>query len=243
MIHTTRRLRMKVHTQLGPSYRMLFTGRFLLLVTGLAAVVAISSKTLEFKSMCKKFCKDWAKAKGPCPNIEAGAILRVVNPAVSTRFEAYLQQLPKSHKEKRKYYHGTSLSCDIAQFLQLCDSPYCGVCGIASDGFNEEKIDQYRWQRFGPGFYLAPNSSKSHDYTKASLYGFKGMLLCDVAPGKIDKRRRNASDLKQPTEGCDSVEAKSKFKFLGFEYGDLNYSEVVIFKADAILPRYVFIYK
>ena len=215
-----------------------------LYVAGLAVVAEISSETEEFKSLCKKFRNDWAKAKGPCPNIEAGAILRVVNPVVSTRFEAYLQQLPKPYKKVKQYYHGTSLSCvDITEYLLLCENPHCGICGITRDGFCEDKIEQQQWQRFGPGFYLAPNSSKAQDYTKGSIDGFKALLLCDVAPGKKDKRRKNVCDLNSPTEGCDSVEGQSKFKFFGFEYGDLNYSEVVIFKADAILPRYVFIYK
>ena len=40
------------------------------------------------------------------------------------------------------------------------------------------------FQRFGHGFYLAPNSSKCHDYTQGAC-GYRAMLVCDVCPGNL----------------------------------------------------------
>ena len=48
------------------------------------------------------------------------------------------------------------------------------------------------FQRFGHGFYLAPNSSKCHDYTQGAN-GCRAMLLCDVCPGRQYQFRTNVS--------------------------------------------------
>ena len=214
-----------------------------ILSPGLSAVVEVNRDSQEFRDLCQKFRKDWAQEKGLCPAIESGIVLRVVHPAVSLRFDAYVKQLPKRHRKVRQYYHGTRLNCDIAEYIQMCDGHNCGVCGITKTGLDDSKIRRDSWQRFGSGFYFAPNSSKAHDYAdRQSLRGWKAMFLCDVAPGKKDKRRKDATALRGPSKNCNSVEGKTKLKVLHFEYGNLNYTELVVYDADAVLPRFILFY-
>ena len=200
----------------------------------------VNRDSQEFKALCHKFRKDWAREKGPCPAIQSGIILRVVHPALSLRFDAYVEQLPQHHRKIRQYYHGTSLICDIAEYLQMCDDHNCGVCGITKTGLDASKIRHKVFQRFGSAFYVAPHSSKAYEYAaRKSSKCYKAMLLCDVAPGKKDRRQRDAKDLQGPSKQCNSVEGKTKLKFLGFKYGNLNYPELAIYDADAVLPRFI----
>lgn len=122
--------------------------------------------------------------KGSCPAVELGILLRVVHPLVSKRLERYIQKLPSGCRKIEHYYHGTRLNCSIEKYLETCLSSECHVCGVTRKSFDASRIDRLAFQRLGPGFYLAPNSSKAHDYTNHSATGFRGIILCDVAPGK-----------------------------------------------------------
>ena len=198
----------------------------------------------EFISLKEMFRKNWSKDKGPCPRIKA--ILRIINPALCERYQKYCSELSWWYRGTKQYYHGTQLSCDITEYLELCSSDSCGVCGISRSGFDPNRISRNHWQRFGGGFYLAPNSSKSHDYPlhrrNSSLparTGMRGLLLCDVAPGRRYSLRHNEPKLQGPPKGYDSVHGKSKF--LGF-FGDLNYDEIAIFNPHAVFPHYIILY-
>ena len=103
-----------------------------------------------------------AKEKSPCPSIIA--IVKIVNRMVAERFNN--SKLPALYQGTEKHYHSTTLRCDLANYAELCDDPNCGACGIARRGFDPHRINLSAWQRFGNGFYFAPNvnSSKSYDY-------------------------------------------------------------------------------
>ena len=69
-----------------------------------------------------------------------------------------------------EYYHGTNLTCDITTTQALCHDQDCGICGISAVGFDHHCVRKnINFQRFGCGFYLAPNSSKCHDYTQGYM--------------------------------------------------------------------------
>lgn len=192
----------------------------------------------EFKKVSRQFTDSWCKKKGSCPQVLS--VLAVVNPAVEDALNAYRRTLPRRHSGTEMYFHGTSLDCTLDQYQTLCTGSKCGVCGISRRGFLLEQINGGRFQRFGQGFYLAPNSSKSHSYcSKPRFVNYTAMLLCEVAPGKKHTLRRNTTSLQGPPHGCHSVYGKSKFLFLK---GDLNYDEIVIFNPAAICPRYVLLY-
>ena len=111
------------------------------------------------------------------------------------------------------------------------------ACGIVENGFEMRKI-KGPWQRFGPGFYLASKSSKAGDYSRGQG-NFRAIFLCDVAPGKKYELKTINPGLSAPPPDYHSVCGKSKF--LG-AIGDLNCDEIVLFSADAICPRYLFIF-
>ena len=197
-------------------------------------MVDVAPDSKIFKDLCKQFRKDWASAKGICPDVSSGVILRVVHPAVSVKFDEYRRGLPLLRRGIEKHYHGTKLKCRIDNTLVFCKIPSCGVCGIASRGFDPQRISKLDWQRFGEGFYLAPNSSKSHDYTSDNIHS---VFQCDVAPGKKHKLEQNASHLHGPPEGYGSVYGKHSRK------SPLNYDEIILDNPAAIHPCYVFIYR
>ena len=170
--------------------------------------------------------------------MNSGVILRVVNPAVSANFEQYRKELPVFHRNCKQYYHGSRLGCKIYNYPRLCSSDSCGICGITRQGFDPSRISQTAWQRFGPGFYFAPNSSKAHEYSvrnknpKQIIYG---IFLCDVAPGKKCSLKHDAQDLQAAPKGYNSVHGKHSKK------GDLNYDEVVVYDCNAACPHYIFL--
>ena len=85
------------------------------------------------------------------------------------------------------------------------------------------------FQCFGHGFYLAPNSSKCHDYTQGA-YGCQTMLYSVMcAQEESICLRQNSQQLTGPPQGFDSVYGQVGSK--------LNYPEIVVYNPDAVMPR------
>ena len=197
----------------------------------------LDSRSQEYTNLCEKFRRDWARRKGRCPSIIS--IAKIINPVISKRFESYRHTLPRSLQGVEQHYHGTRLCCDLANSAELCENTNCGACGIARKGFDPQRISRRSVQKFGEGFYFAPNSSKSHDYAIGNRSGavvgerntrYSSVLLCDVAPG--NKYTLQFRGLSYPPPGYHSFYAGSQ--------GELNYDELVIFDHRAIHPRYIF---
>jgi hypothetical protein len=185
----------------------------------------------EKAMVTKGFQETWAGNKGPCPTIHS--IFKVFNKMLQTRWSKYRDtlQLDSSVEE---YYHGTKLRCSITTANTLCNDEECGVCGIANIGFDRRCIRKnINFQRFGHGFYLAPNSSKCHDYTQGHG-GFRAMLLFDVCPGKKYRLQRDDETLTAPPEGYNSVHGKAGIR--------LNYDELVLYNPDGAIPKFIIIY-
>lgn len=208
-------------------------------ISDLSVLLELNGPTEQFKQLCDFLKKRLAKGTRP-PVIQS--ILQIVNPAVEERFKVYTGNLPRLHRRVERFFHGTTLSCDILDHLVVCSDSRpldeCGVCGIVKDGFEMTKICN-RWQRFGPGFYLSSKSSKAGDYCRGHGPS-RAMILCDVAPGKKYELRKDNPGLTAPPSNYHSVYGKSKF--LG-AFGDLNFDEIVLYSSDAICPRYVFVFR
>ena len=203
----------------------------LLLILSSGAIRLLNSCWEEFKRISQKFTTSWDGRKGPCPSI--AFIFAVKNDTWETEWTAYGRTVQEAGVEP--YFHGTMLACDITQSRQLCNKGECGICGIASDGLNFNCISKESFQRFGKGFYLAPNSSKCHDYTRTTNgYVYKAMLLCDVHPGRKYHLQNNRQHLRGPPQGFDSV--------YGQVGEQLNYPEIVVYNAAAVMPRYIIVY-
>ena len=190
----------------------------------------------EYTRILTKFQNDWAKRKGPCPSVD-----RI--------FEVFCKNLVKSWKSYKdalatrghpttveQHYHGTTIKCDLISTMTFCSHNDCGICGICQQGFKKKCIGKNipRFQRFGQGFYLAPHSSKCHDYTQGT-HTHRAMLLCDVLPGKKHVVQMDQTHLAAPPPGYDSVYGKPG--------SSLNYPEIVTYHETSILPCYVIVYQ
>ena len=193
-------------------------------------VVELSPESHEYDYVQTKFFKRWAPelVTGPCRAIHS--ILLVVNPALSKQFEEYLRALPKSCQEEKKFFHGTTLECNITKYLELCDNESCGVCAITKSGFNP--------CQFSRGIQVTYNSSKFADYPISG--GYCSVLLCLVAPGKTYKLRPDEPNPPSPPSGYHSVCRKRKGIF---NSSAQKYDEFVLYNSSAICPQYVIIYK
>lgn len=183
-----------------------------------------------FAKVSDIFQRKWDTRKGNYPAIDC--ILSITNSSVRNQWDTYRSALQSTNVEE--HFHGTILSCNIVRTRQLCLNPKCGICGISKTGFDPMRIGSHvDFQRFGYGFYLAPNSSKCHDYTEGSN-DVRAMLLCEVCPGNKFERTTKDPKLTAPPRGYDSVYGKT-----GVE---LNYEEITVYKSEAILPKYIIVY-
>ena len=189
----------------------------------------------ELQNIEGKFKRDWAEGKGLAPEVRAVYIIE--NEELKRKWIQYGRTLPLGYRESEEYYHGTKLLCDITNNeADLCTDHNCSVCRIAESGFNEQRIRTNipNFQRFGHGFYLAPKSSKCHDYTQGA-YTYRALVLCDVYPGKKYTLQKDDRSLIGPPPGYQSI--------YGQKGVNLNYEEILLPKADAILPKYIIVYR
>ena len=188
----------------------------------------------EFQTVTMKFNGDWVKGTAPGGDIKA--VFNIDNMLLRRRWSAYKSSLPCQWQQTEEHYHGTKLCCNISEDKDLCCAPDCAICQIADAGFDQLKIRTNipSFQRFGHGFYLSPKSSKCHDYTQGA-YGFRALLICDVCVGRKYPLTKNDQSLNGPPDGYHSIH--------GQVGKDLNYEEIVLPKADAILPKYIVVYR
>lgn len=181
----------------------------------------------DFNRVSEVFSKRWEE--GTLPSIQF--IFAINNPKLEKQFADYVKNCQR--KKISKYFHGTTLACDITAKQAFCSDGRCGICGISNAGMDLTYIQR---QRFGCGFYLAPNSSRSDNYVKSiHAQGCNAMLLCDVCPGKKWHLKKDDTSLTGPPPGYDSV--------YGEVSNTLKFPEVVVYKPAAVMPRYIIVYK
>ena len=185
--------------------------------------------------------KEWVKLTDKCPKPPIpAAVFAIQNKTLTKKFHSYGDQLRKGRKSSNAdlLFHGTTLNCDILTTTECCDDQDCGICGISKNGFDPALIGKNipRFQRFGKGIYLAPNSSKCHDYTQGNpSYGFRAQLLCLVACGAKYELLHNNTKLVSAPDNFHTVHGKAG--------GSLNYDEIVAYQAEAVLPQYIVVYE
>ena len=134
------------------------------------------------------------------------------------------------------------MKCSVQDTGCLCLDDDCGICGIVQEGFSPAKCGLHvKWfKRFGLAYYLAPNSSKCHEYSEG--YGrCRALLYCQVAQGKRYMAETNMGNLREPPAGCDSVYGQPGIHRA--RGGSLNYAEVAVYNPNAILPKYIIFYE
>ena len=205
-----------------------------MLKEGLTMFQKLTPGSQIYAKIYRHFLSCWTKDK--CPPVNY--IFEIFNTQLKRRWEAYKVALEAkgSPTDTEKYFHGTTIKCDLAHNVTMCSHDDCGICGISQKGFKMAYVSKDISKRFGHGLYLAPNSSKSHDYTQGS-HTHRAMLLCDVLPGKKHVVTTNHTHLTAPPPGYDSVYGQAAAG------GSLKYSEIVLYEEVPILPRYIIMYE
>ncbi len=194
----------------------------------------------QYQKVEKHFREQWTKITDnyPVPPIPV-VIYAIQNDDLTNRYDQYKEKTfgDSSESNKEWYFHGTSLKCDIIDSNECCDDNACGVCGISRNGFDLSFIGK-KYQRFGRGIYLAPNSSKSNDYATSKRYyvNYKAQLLCLVACGNKHILFNDDRSLHAPPANYHSVYGKAS------NNGKLNYDELVVYDEAAINPQFIVVY-
>jgi hypothetical protein len=186
----------------------------------------------QFQTISAKFKQTWKKGEAG----EVKAVYMIENPHLKRTWTRYKQSLPFPYQQTEEHYHGTKLVCNITSSNDLCCDRDCSVCRIAETGFDELKMKTNipHFQRFGRGMYLAPNSSKCHDYTQGA-FTYRALLLCEVCPGNKYHLLKGDQNLQGPPASHHSI--------YGLVGSSLNYEEIVLPRADAILPKHIIVYR
>lgn len=200
-------------------------------------VVELDPQSQEYEYVQEKFNKRWTPEllPGPCRAIRS--ILLVVNPALSKEFEEYRRALPSKYQEAMKYFHGTTLNCEIMTYLELCNNESCGVCAIVKNGVNPHYTLRVNRSQFGLGIHVAYHSSRVADYPISKRPGrYCAMFLCLVAPGKTYKLEQDEPNPRSPPSGYHSVCRRRRGILTS------HAREYVLYNSSAICPQYVIIY-
>ncbi|KAI1192359.1 hypothetical protein F5X97DRAFT_337617 [Nemania serpens] len=136
------------------------------------------------------------------------------------------------------YFHGTQRACNIGRWgtsLRYCKKPECRLCSILWHSFDVK----FSGCMFGAGIYTTPCSSKADIYARNHhlLSSRHAMLICRVVSNYPRQLGAADSSLASPGSGYDSVRGLTVL-----EGGTLNYSEVVVYRNDAIVPIGVIFY-
>lgn len=204
-------------------------------------LVRLNTDQQTYKEVNEQFTREWVKKTKDFPGPpQPKAIYAIQNPSLVEAFHKYgdkLRNESSTSVNSDLFFHGTSLKCDLQNTNEYCPDTDCGICGIAQNGFDDSRIGANipRFKRFGHGIYLAPNSSKCHDYTQGvEEHGLRAQLLCLVACGAKYELLHDDTKLQQPPSQYHSVYGKSG--------GSLNYDEIVVYDVGAVLPQYIVLY-
>ena len=196
-----------------------------------SSINLINQGTGDGLTVAQTFRTMWDARKGACPTIDF--LFSIENNFLKKKWQRYRDTLEDTHIEV--HFHGTKLNCNITDQKSLCNDTECGICNISDAGLDRRFISRnIAFQRFGYGFYVAPNSSKCHDYTQGK-HGYRAMILLDVLPGKKYELKRDDECLKEPPSGYNSVHGKSRER--------MNYDELVLYNPDSACPKCIIVYK
>ena len=177
-----------------------------------------------FKKVSKKFKDAWKQGGGHKPSVSL--VFEISNFNLEKNFKKYQDGRAEECRNTCEHFHGTTLACDVPTTHKFCENGECGICGISSSGLDRSYITR---GRFGPGFYLTPHSSKADEYTSDQVH--RAVLLCDVCPGRQFTCKKDDVDFHLP-RGYDSAVSCT-----------LPSPEIVVYEQDAVMPRYIIIYK
>eukprot|EP00698_Gefionella_okellyi_P017648 TRINITY_DN519_c0_g1_i1.p1 TRINITY_DN519_c0_g1~~TRINITY_DN519_c0_g1_i1.p1 ORF type:complete len:647 (+),score=165.96 TRINITY_DN519_c0_g1_i1:81-2021(+) len=205
-------------------------------------LVPLQSTDHEYMSCKLQFEKAWLHQR-KLPRIKAMFKINV-NEAWQSDYRDYLNtvivQNPVCFKNggpgnEQRRFHGSMAKCSLGQQGNVtpCLDPTCPACNIIRNGFGIEIVRKLsHWARFGLGHYFTATASKSAEYPLNLPQGATRVLfMAKVVVGKGCKKLQNDVDLEAAPEGYDSV--------LGEVGQALNYDELVVYRDDAAILRYM----
>ena len=198
--------------------------------------IEVRSGSPEYKAVEEHFQKTWSSKERKTPP-SLTLVLAIFNPSLDQSFkeykQLYLDNEKKEGKMLKKLFYGTALGCDLHTYQVPCDithSTECSTCNVALHGFGRLCTS---------GVTLDKNPARSHNKAEVHMDSLTyGLLLCDVACTNSKKVARSMSDSKMILpEKFDAVKVNLKS-------GPLKTStdEVIVYKANAICPRYILLY-
>lgn len=214
-------------------------------------VSIISSSDKKYQDIENQFTSKWKKSGTPKVHV----ILKIHNSStIESKFLNYQKKVDdemkqKGHKNKSHFsgsgntnrrFHGTKQECSLGlkNNTNCCSNSNCYVCGIIKNGF-KIIVNPKKFERFGFGVYTTSTSGKSNDYFSGNGIGnYKSVFMCNVVCGKVLTLYNNQTDMdlsKVTSNGCHSV--------LGEVGQILNYDEMVVYREDAVIPKYLIIYE
>jgi len=107
---------------------------------------------------------------------------------------------------------------------------------ITRTDFRLSSAGSHRGTMFGPGIYLAENSSKADEYAEDNKTG-KTMLLCRAALGKAGFEEHPGNYQHKVTSGVYDCVIGDREKAVG------TYREIVLFNPDQVFPEYAVLYR
>ncbi|KAK7682518.1 hypothetical protein QCA50_014318 [Cerrena zonata] len=176
----------------------------------------IDATSTTFKSFVSQFGDEW-KGNRPIPSIER--IIEVVLPwSVTSHFNAYRTALDATaYLRDLRTYYADQCMCDMGVYdLKFCEWDSCGICKVLKSSFRQLAFGaQYDSGRYGNGIYTCLNPALADEHaTSSSTSPYRAMVACDVSIAS-----ESSSD--QINDGF----------------------RVFVTKVEAILPRYVILYK
>eukprot|EP01118_Nematostelium_gracile_P005495 TRINITY_DN173_c0_g1_i1.p1 TRINITY_DN173_c0_g1~~TRINITY_DN173_c0_g1_i1.p1 ORF type:complete len:345 (+),score=26.71 TRINITY_DN173_c0_g1_i1:90-1124(+) len=187
----------------------------------------------DIEEVRDKFLAQWTK--GTNTHIRVHRVFAIVNTNTQLKkaYKRYKKSLQQPY-EVQHLYHGTS-ACELK--TDRCENQSCSTCCISKEGFKISLAQtNLSWGRYGKGIYFAQHSSKGHDYNARSetTSGTRAIVVSSVLLGNPYRTQHDMSTLTAPPHGYHSV--------VGVVGPRLNYPEVVVYRNDAVLPRYIIIY-
>ncbi|KAF9584066.1 hypothetical protein BGW38_007695 [Lunasporangiospora selenospora] len=90
--------------------------------------------------------------------------------------QAHLEYGASRKMKSSLKFHGTRLECQsLSSSGIICSGSMCGACGILRHGFLATFI-----KSAPAGFYFAPDSNTSFQFSKPNFNGVRAMFLCNV---------------------------------------------------------------
>ncbi|CAG8686563.1 768_t:CDS:2, partial [Scutellospora calospora] len=189
----------------------------------------LNEKDNDFKYVSELFFSSWKHSDKPIPKIISIWKIYCSKDLIS-QYDLYRKKVGNEHQ----LFHGTK--------AEICIKNTCAICCILKEGY---KLNHANCGLFGKGIYFSSTSSKCDNFSSNLLENYEGvnykvMLLNNVALGKIYRPTENDFTLTNPPHKYDSVIGDPK---IVKNLKDLKHDEIIVYKEEASIPKFLIVYQ